>query len=47
MEKRQMTLALDKMEIISTAGIISSRNPTNTKGDSVSVEGSFRKLEID
>ncbi|XP_045458193.1 clavesin-2 [Melitaea cinxia] len=46
-EKRQMTLALDKMEIISTAGIISSRNPTNTKGNGVSIEGSFRKLEID
>lgn len=47
-EKKQMLLTLDKMEILSTKGIISSRKPTNIiKGDNVSVEGSFRKLEID
>nr|XP_026500783.1 clavesin-1 [Vanessa tameamea] len=48
MEKRQTLLALDEMEIINASGIISSRNPSKIiKGDSVSVEGSFRKLEID
>ncbi|XP_045509997.1 clavesin-1 [Colias croceus] len=48
LEKRQVLLDLDKMEILSTRGIISSRNSTNNlKGGMASVEGSFRKLEID
>lgn len=47
-ERRQTVLALDDMEILSTRGIISSRKPTNAlKPESISVEGSFRKLEID
>ncbi|KOB79312.1 Cellular retinaldehyde binding protein [Operophtera brumata] len=46
-EKRQVLLDLDKMEILSTKGIVSSRRSNALKPDSVSVEGSFRKLEID
>ncbi|XP_068618448.1 retinaldehyde-binding protein 1 [Battus philenor] len=46
-EQKKKLLALDDMEILSTRGIISSRNsPTITNG-TVSVEGSFRKLDID
>ncbi|VVD02790.1 clavesin-2 [Leptidea sinapis] len=48
LEKRQTILDLDKMEILSTKGIISSRNSGNSLREGVtSVEGSFRKLEID
>ncbi|CAK1588646.1 unnamed protein product [Parnassius mnemosyne] len=47
-EQKKKLLALDDMEILSTKGIISSRNKsTAITGDSVSIEGSFRKLEID
>ncbi|XP_053624354.1 alpha-tocopherol transfer protein-like [Plodia interpunctella] len=45
-EHRDTVVALDKMEILSTRGIITSRNKGDTK-DGVSTEGSFRKLEID
>lgn len=44
-EHRKNVLALDVMEIISTRGIISRSN--NYSGDDTSVEGSFRKLQID
>lgn len=48
LEKRQVLLDLDQMEILSTRGIISSRKSTNSLKDGMnSVEGSFRKLEID
>ncbi|CAH2034625.1 unnamed protein product, partial [Iphiclides podalirius] len=44
-EQRKRLLALDDMEILSTEGITSSKSkPTK---DSVSIKGSFRKLEID
>ncbi|KAM3968984.1 retinaldehyde-binding protein 1 [Aphomia sociella] len=45
-DQRKKVLGLDDMEILSTRGIISSRSK-NTQHDPVSVEGSFRKLEID
>lgn len=46
--QRKKVLDLDTMEIISTRGIISSRKPTtNIVNGDVSVQGSFRKLEID
>lgn len=45
-EHRKKVLALDEMEILSTRGIISSRN-NNNNSESISVEGSFRKLQID
>ncbi|CAF4751536.1 unnamed protein product [Pieris macdunnoughi] len=44
-EKRQVLLDLDDMEILSTRGILSSRNTSSSPEGSV--EGSFRKLEID
>lgn len=47
-EQRKIILELDHMEILSTRGIISSKNvkqPNNK--DVTSIEGSFRKLEID
>lgn len=48
-EQRSKVLGLDTMEIISTRGILSTRKPTtpNTVNGDVSVQGSFRKLEID
>ncbi|XP_034839359.1 clavesin-1 [Maniola hyperantus] len=47
-EKRNHILALDDMVILNTKGIVSTRKPGNAlKADAVSVEGSFRKLEID
>lgn len=46
-KKRQVLLDLDQMEILSTKGIVSSRRSNALKPDSASVEGSFRKLEID
>lgn len=45
-EKRQALLDLDKIELLSTRGITSSRRPNGQTGDG-SVEGCFRKLEID
>ncbi|XP_030031130.2 retinaldehyde-binding protein 1 [Manduca sexta] len=45
-EQRKKVLALDEMLITNTRGIISSR-AKNVKSDTTSVEGSFRKLEID
>ncbi|XP_004929842.1 retinaldehyde-binding protein 1 [Bombyx mori] len=49
-EQKENVLALDNMEILSTRGIISSRGrnrDNNDNEDLISVEGSFRKLEID
>lgn len=46
-EHRKKILGLDDMEILSTRGIRSSRGKNQTNGDTTSVEGSFRKLEID
>ncbi|XP_026757873.1 retinaldehyde-binding protein 1-like [Galleria mellonella] len=46
-DQRKTVLNLDDMQILSTRGIISSRSKNNIQNDSVSVEGSFRKLEID
>lgn len=48
-EQRSKVLGLDTMEIISTRGILSTRKPTspNIVNGDVSVQGSFRKLEID
>lgn len=45
-DQRKRVLGLDDMEIINTRGIISSRSKNNA-ADLVSVQGSFRKLEID
>lgn len=47
-DQKKKVLGLDSMEIISTRGIISTKKPTTivVNGD-VSVQGSFRKLEID
>ncbi|CAG9782149.1 unnamed protein product [Diatraea saccharalis] len=44
-EQRKNVCSLNKMEILSTRGIMSSRG--KPMKDEVSVEGSFRKLEID
>ncbi|KAJ0183911.1 hypothetical protein K1T71_000334 [Dendrolimus kikuchii] len=46
-EHRKKILGLDDMEILSTRGIRSSRGKNQANGDVTSVEGSFRKLEID
>ncbi|XP_072930560.1 clavesin-2 [Epargyreus clarus] len=46
-EHRKKLLALDDMKIISTQGIVSTRNSNALTPDAMSVEGSFRKLEID
>lgn len=43
-DQRKKVLGLDDMELLSTRGIISSRSKNN---DINSVQGSFRKLEID
>ncbi|XP_013189272.2 retinaldehyde-binding protein 1 [Amyelois transitella] len=45
-EQRNTVIALQDMQLLSTRGIITSRNTRDTK-DGVSTEGSFRKLEID
>lgn len=46
-EYRKKILSLDDMEILSTRGIQSSKNRNQTNGDVISIEGSFRKLDID
>lgn len=46
-EQRKTVLALDAMEILSTRGILSSRTKNTTNKDVTSVQGSFRKLDID
>ncbi|XP_049886291.1 clavesin-1 [Pectinophora gossypiella] len=45
-DQRKKVLGLDDMELLNTRGIISSRQKS-TNGDIQSVQGSFRKLEID
>ncbi|XP_013179096.1 PREDICTED: alpha-tocopherol transfer protein-like [Papilio xuthus] len=45
--QKKKLLALDDMEILSTRGITSSRNRPVIKDGTVSIEGSFRKLDID
>lgn len=47
-EKRQRLLSFDTMNLISAAGIITSKNsPTNDDTGIGSLPGSFRKLELD
>lgn len=47
-EQRNILLRLEEMDILNTRGIISTRNKaTIGNKDTSSIQGSFRKLEID